>query len=327
MDATPSWLWIAVMYLVISAAGFSVLWIFGRRAFRKDEERARPNRPRRSIMRVLEHRLEQLLLNPPQWGQLARRAVPYVLGFLGVVLGGFAVWALWSNAESWLSAPKVVRYSEPAVTYPFESVIEQLTNSALPATLDVIATFAAATCAMFGDGRRALLTVVPLLAVSGALRVLSAFDTPRALSAPQSQQSLSAKAATEDEESAAAKATVVDASESTGSQTEYPTEPEPAAMSSTPNDANRLVMKEDSTDSPPPTQHRASRPEDSHFGVDDALMIYGAYKLLTHENLPREAVQRSLAPTYTHAPGRVNAIRSSAVRAVPVFRSSRRRSR
>lgn len=313
METLPSWFWIAVVYLGVFVAGLAVLWIGARRALRDDadDERAARSRPRsRSIMRVIECRLELLLLQPPSLNHIARKLRPYLVGVLGVTVGGLVIWGIWTHAGSWFAAAPAPRTlpTDDGSGMPWESAIAELhkaLSGPIAFTIGLIGLVGAGAMVVLGEPRR----TGPFLGLALAALFMSRVSAFGA-SFAESDQSLRAPARVEQptEPTEASSAEI-----STSADEVEVDAPVEQGGSETPLEAASLEVAGELTESlesdqtpvgATTTVHRhVSTDRQSHFGFGDALMMYGAYKLLTHESAPRSMVA---GPQHTAPPSAAN---------------------
>lgn len=300
-------------------------------------------------MRVIEYRLEQLIIHPPRWEEVWPRVRPYLLGVGGLAVAGFAIWSF----VNWLGTPSPPPPSS-AGGLPYEAIADRITRSvaSFQPFIIVLGMIIAATSILSGEGRRAYLGLA--MVFSGTLMGFGSrlFDD---LSVSESSRSLVATQASTAEKASQAAPSAEAASIDDATEAPHFESTPSSALSS--GSGASFVREEPGPTTPATGAHAANHEDDSHFGVGDALMMYGAYRLLTSEN-------RQHSPTVVHAPtseraqpapvvapppaarsqppasphvsapaaykpfsGRVSPIRTSPVRSAPVFRSSGRRSR
>lgn len=307
MPTMPSWFWIAVVDVGFFVAGLSVLWFFARRALRDDVDDERSPRARsRTMMQVLEYRIERLLLRPPSWADIARRLRPYLVGVLGVTVGGLVLWGIWTHAGSWFAeAPAPPRPSSNGSGLPWESAFDKMHNALSgPIAYFFVAIGLAGgivTLAL-GESRRA----APFIAVVlGAFFMIKASDFVAILGEPSQSESASSwtgradQPATLDSTELATSADETE-TEAVAEQMEPMPQLEAAEAGEFPDESNELHGAGQTPLETTTTHRHVTSERQSHFGFSDALMMYGAYKLLTHESEQRAPV--GAAPQHTAPP-------------------------
>jgi type IV secretory pathway VirB2 component (pilin) len=308
MEALPSWFWIAVVYLSVFVAGLSTVWFFARRALRDEASGERvPRRRRRTMMRVIEYRLELLLLQPPSLNHIARKLRPYLVGVLGVTVGGLVIWGIWTHAGSWFAAAPAPRTlpTDNGSGMPWNSAIAELheaLSGPIAFTIGSIGLVGAGAMGVLGEPRRS----APFLGLAMAALLMSRLSAFGA-SFAESDQSLRSPARVEQpteptEASSAEISTSADEVEGDAPVEQGGSVPPLEAASV--EVAGELTESLESDQTPvgaTTTVHRhVSTDRQSHFGFGDALMMYGAYKLLTHESSAGSAV--GAAPQHTAPP-------------------------
>lgn len=310
METLPSWFWIAVAYLGVVVAGLAVLWIGARRALRDDadDDRAARSRPRsRRIMRVFERRLERLLLQPPRWDQIARRLRPYLVGLLGCAVGLFVIWGIWTHAGSWFATETLPRPlpASNGAGLPWESSFGKMHNALsgpIAVSVGLISLVGGLATFVLGESRRATafigmgLVVLFISRASAFVTTLGESDRPGRESAWVGQPAAPTEAASAEVSS--------DEDDAEGDAPEEQDGTVPQLEAASVEVADELNESHESDQAPvgaTTTVHRhVSSDRQSHFGFGDALMMYGAYKLLTHESSARSVVES--APQHTAPP-------------------------
>lgn len=308
MATMSSWFWLAFVDLGFFVAGLSVLWFFARRALRDqvDDERAL-RALSRTMMQVLEYRLERLLLNPPSWASIARKVRPYLVGVLGVTVGGLILWGIWTLAGNWFAEAPAPRQlpSSNGPGLPWESAFDEVHNAIsgpIAVSVGLIGLVGGLSAVVLGAPRRAS----PFIAVALAVLLMSrasAFVTalyerdPSVSSAQRVGQPAQPTAPNSAELATRADEAEEEAVEEQGEsmpQLEAASAVEVSDESTASLEAGEMPLETTAT------HHQVSSDKQSHFGFGDALMMYGAYKLLTHEGAPRSTV--GAAPQNTAPP-------------------------
>lgn len=305
MGTLPSWFWIAVVDLGFFVVGLSVLWFFARRALRDevDDERA-PRVRSRTVLQGLEYRLERMLLNPPSWAEIARKLRPYLVGVLGVTVGGLVLWGIWTHAGSWFAAAPAARSlpSSNGPRLPWESDYENvrnLTSGPIAYFFVTIGLVGAIATFALGESRRA----APFIAVAlGAIFMIKASAFIAILG--ERDESVSAapwpgRPAQPTAPRSAEIATSADETEAEAVAKQIETQPQLEAAAEAPDESS-ASLEAGQTPLETTTHRPVASDRESHFGFNDALMMYGAYKLLTHESAPRSMVVA--APQHTVPP-------------------------
>ncbi len=319
METMPSWFWIVVIDLSFFVAGLSILWYFARRVFRDEAgaERGSSRLRGRTVMRALEDRLERLLLQPPSWNQVARKLRPYGLGMLGVALGSVAVWALWTHAGSWFSDPPTPRALPPTIGagLPFENAFSALWRAVtgpLLTLFGVLGILGAGVSILTGDGRRAPLfgamALAPLFMSGFGNALFGGSDQPTSATVAPAQRVGSAEVVYPDDSMGTG--TEEGTVEAPADAYESPAQLEAAARTASSDEPLESQELEQAPAALPVIHRHVSSHESSRFGIGDALMMYGAYKVLTHDhhaatavNAPHHAVsQPSAAHEQVSAP-------------------------
>ena len=341
METLPSWFWIAVGYLGVFVAGLAVLWIGARRALHDDERAARSRRSR-SIMRVIEYRLELLLLQPPNLNHIARKLRPYLVCVLGVAVGGLVIWGIWTRAGSWFAAAPAPRTlpTGNGSGMPWESAIAELykaLSGPIAFTIGLIGLVGAGAMVVLGVPRRSAPFLGLALAALFMSRV-SAFGASFAESDRPGRESawVGPPAAPTEAASAEVSSGEEDAEgDAPGEQDGSGAQLEAASVEVADELNESHEFDQTPVEATTTGRRHVSNEGQSHF-VGDALMMYGAYKLLTHESSAGSAAgaaPQHIAPpsaaTHTQVPaprhGGSATPQQSKARVPSVYRSSRSR--
>jgi hypothetical protein len=292
---------IILLSLGLFASGLAALWILARRELRRGSEESQRRRP---WLRQLEDRVLDLLEQPPSWQQIAARLRPLAFSAaVGAVVGTVA-WVIWAHGAEWFSAattPPTPPRPSIHSGLPFESAVKQIEHglSSMAPALIIMSMLIAGYHAIVGERTRALGVVFASSFLFLATRILGSGADPSELTPPAASAQTPAEGPVDVQTAPAA---------DTAPTSEEALPPDQVAelarqfTGSEPLPASSMPPQATHSDG-----HSAESSSDTGFGVGDALMAYGAYKLLTGSSsgpapVPAAAPATRPRPPLTAAP-------------------------
>jgi hypothetical protein len=291
------WIGLAFAYLAVGGIGSVVLFHLARR-----ELSGRRAAPFAEFVRALEVRVEWLLMHPPDWRIWRVPSVQkLLLGATGAVLAALAVWALWTHAGTWFADKPAAALPAASPVFPFESLTTSVMRSSMWNVAGAVGFVAGMAAFVFGSARNgaAVITAaflcfsmphVAAFAFSDTVSVdeLATGDPPWATAAPSSP------------------------SPPTPPPRSLYEEPHPAALQ-----PERALEAEPSSMLPrsaAPTAH-----DQSHFGITNALLLYGLYHSVTDDHATRTwpSPRQQISPVRTEVP-QATTPRAATPQAVPL---------